>query len=206
MKRWKAESVDFVLTDPPYLVNYRDKDGRTVPGDRTAEWLKPSFKEISRVLKKGRYCISFFGWNQAEKFLIAWKSAGLFPVGQFIFMKSYSSKNGVMRSTHEAAYLLAKGGPRRPNLLLNSVLPWSYSHNRYHPTQKPVSSLTPLIGAFSNPNEIVLDPFMGSGSTGCATLETGRRFLGIELDQEYFRAALERLSARAIHAKETSPS
>ena len=200
LKKWNPESVDMILCDPPYLVNYRDKDGRGVPGDRTSEWLRPAFKEIARVLKKGRYCISFFGWNHAEKFLLAWKEAGLFPVGQFIFMKSYSSKNGVMRSTHESAYLLAKGrgASRTPNFLLNSVIPWSYSGNKLHPTQKPVSSLTPLIGAFSDPHEIVLDPFMGSGSTGIASMEAGRRFLGIELDANYFAIAKERLGSYAV--------
>lgn len=46
-----AESVDLVVTDPPYLVNYRARDGRTVPGDTTADWLAPAFAELYRVLR-----------------------------------------------------------------------------------------------------------------------------------------------------------
>jgi site-specific DNA-methyltransferase (adenine-specific) len=62
-----------------------------------------------------------------------------------------------------------------------------------HPTQKPVAVLRRIIELASVPGELVLDPFMGVGSTGVAALETGRRFLGIELDKEYFKAAKRRL-------------
>jgi site-specific DNA-methyltransferase (adenine-specific) len=62
-----------------------------------------------------------------------------------------------------------------------------------HPTQKPVGSLTPLIEAFSQPSGMVLDPFAGSGSTGVAARNCQRRFLLIEKDAAYHRAASERL-------------
>ena len=64
-----AESIDFVLTDPPYLVNYRDRRNRTVPNDDNTAWLRPAFAQISRVLKNDRFCISFYGWNKADLFL-----------------------------------------------------------------------------------------------------------------------------------------
>jgi DNA modification methylase len=53
-------SVDFVLTDPPYLVNYRDRQGRRLAGDTGGQWLEPAFAQIYRVLKAGRYCVSFY--------------------------------------------------------------------------------------------------------------------------------------------------
>ncbi|MBE0974895.1 DNA methylase, partial [Escherichia coli] len=55
------------------------------------------------------------------------------------------------------------------------VLGWKYSGNRHHPTEKPVTSLQPLIESFTHPNAIVLDPFAGSGSTCVAALQSGRR-------------------------------
>ena len=56
-------SVDFVLTDPPYLAHYCSRDGRTVANDGNAAWLKPAFAEIFRVLCRDSVCISFYGWH-----------------------------------------------------------------------------------------------------------------------------------------------
>jgi site-specific DNA-methyltransferase (adenine-specific)/modification methylase len=64
-----------------------------------------------------------------------------------------------------------------------------------HPTQKPVRVLKHIIKIASNPGDLVLDPFMGVGSTGIAALEMDRRFLGIEIDEKYFNAAEKRLKA-----------
>jgi site-specific DNA-methyltransferase (adenine-specific)/modification methylase len=69
-----------------------------------------------------------------------------------------------------------------------------------HPTQKPVRLLKHLIGIASTPDGLVLDPFMGVGSTGVAALELGRRFVGMELDPGYFAAAEQRLAV--IRSKE----
>lgn len=63
-----------------------------------------------------------------------------------------------------------------------------------HPTQKPVALLEYLVRTYSNPGELVLDNVMGSGSTGMACLQTGRRFVGVEKEPAYFEVATERLS------------
>ncbi|MCB1055047.1 MAG: DNA methylase [Acidobacteria bacterium] len=189
----RPERVDLVITDPPYVVNYRDRTGRRIANDNAADWIEPAFRQIARVLKPDGYCISFYGWNRADQFLAAWRRCGLFPVGHFVWAKSYASSRRLVRATHECAYLLAKRHPRRPTVLLNDVLPWSYTGNRLHPTQKPVSALEPLIAAFSDPGDLVLDPFMGSGSTGAAALQQGRRFVGVELDAGYCAVAEKRL-------------
>ncbi len=73
------------------------------------------------------------------------------------------------------------------------MLPWSYSGNKLHPTQKPIAAIDPLIAAFSKPGDIVLDPFLGSGTTGRSAQRLGKSFLGIELDPKYYRIAAERL-------------
>ena len=67
MRRMAPASVDFVLTDPPYLVRYRDRSGRTVANDDNDAWLKPAFAEMYRVLKPGTFCMSFYGWNAADR-------------------------------------------------------------------------------------------------------------------------------------------
>ncbi|HEY4360357.1 MAG TPA: DNA methyltransferase [Bryobacteraceae bacterium] len=145
-----SRSIDFVLTDPPYLAHYLDRTGRTVQNDRRDAWLVPAFAEISRVLKPGRFCVSFYGWPKADKFLAAWKAAGLRPVGHLVWSKRYASAKRFVAYCHEQAYLLAKGNPAQPARPIRDVLPWHYTGNRLHPTQKPVPSLKPVIEAFTD--------------------------------------------------------
>ena len=67
------------------------------------------------------------------------------------------------------------------------------SRKRFHPTQKPVLLLEYLIKTYSNEGETVLDNCMGSGSTGVAAVNTGRNFIGFELDEKYFEIAKQRI-------------
>lgn len=193
MRELPAGSVDFILTDPPYITHYRDRSGRTVANDNNAEWLTPAVAQMFRVLKPAAFCVSFYGWNKVDLFMSAWRAAGFRPVGHIVFRKHYASSVSFLRAEHEAAYLLAKGNVERPALPVPDVLDWRYTGNRLHPTQKPVGALTPLIEAFSRPGELVLDPFCGSGSTLVAAYETGRAYIGIELNGAHHRTASRRL-------------
>ena len=67
-------------------------------------------------------------------------------------------------------------------------------NGKLHPTQKPTSLLEYLINTYSNEYDVVLDNCMGSGSTGVACINTNRKFIGIELDEKYFRIAEERIA------------
>jgi site-specific DNA-methyltransferase (adenine-specific) len=120
-------------------------------------------------------------------------AAGFRMIGHIVFRKRYASSLGFLRSQHEQAYLLWKGNVSRPASPLADVLDWVYTGNHLHPTQKPVSALKPLIKAFCSPDGLVLDPFCGSRSTLVAAKELGRRFIGIEIDDAYFRVAVSRL-------------
>jgi site-specific DNA-methyltransferase (adenine-specific) len=186
-------SVDFILTDPPYLVNYRSRDGRRVQNDNATAWLKPAFAEMERVLKPGRFCVSFYGWNRVELFAEAWREAGFRMVGHLVFRKRYASSQRFLRYHHEAAYLLAKGDVSPAAETIPDVIDWKYTGNRLHPTQKPVESLKPLIQTFSAPGDLVLDPFCGSGPTLVAARELERSFLGMELDEQHAHTASRRL-------------
>lgn len=194
MAAMPSESVDFILTDPPYLVNYRDRSGRRVANDDNTRWLHPAFAQMHRVLKNHSFAVSFYAWNRIDLFMRAWTEAGFTVAGHIVFVKEYASGTRFMQYTHEQAYLLAKGKPAQPDRPIPDVIPWTtYTGNKLHPTQKPVSILKPLIRAFTGPDSIILDPFCGSGSTLDAARQTGRRFIGIELDQTHFRTAAERM-------------
>jgi site-specific DNA-methyltransferase (adenine-specific) len=184
---------DFVLTDPPYLASYIARDGRTVPNDDSSDWIKPAFQQIFRVMRWNRFCVSFYGWHKADTFLSVWREAGFRIVGHLTFVKRYASTERFLRYQHENAYLLAKGNPQKPTRTIPDVLEWKYTGNKLHPTQKPVSVLTPLVECFSNPGDVVLDPFCGSGSTLLAAKQVNRRYFGIELSQNYFDLAEQRL-------------
>jgi DNA modification methylase len=62
-----------------------------------------------------------------------------------------------------------------------------------HPTEKPISLMREILDDFTNVNQIVLDPFMGSGTTGVACVQLGRKFIGIELEPKYFQIACRRI-------------
>ncbi|NEP18712.1 MAG: DNA methylase [Leptolyngbya sp. SIO4C1] len=189
-----SRSIDFVLTDPPYLVRYKSRDGRSIANDVEQDWLLPAFEEVYRLLKPDNFAVSFYGWPKCDVFMDAWRQVGFRIVGHFVFVKSYSSSTGFLAYQHENAFLLAKGNPPKPENPIPDVLPFKYSGNRLHPTQKPVQPLRELIGHLSKPGETVLDPFAGSASTAVAAHLEGREFVAIEKVQEYFDIAQTRLS------------
>jgi adenine-specific DNA-methyltransferase len=196
MRQFRSASVDFVLTDPPYLVNYASNDGRTVPNDDNDAWLKPAFAEIYRALRWNRFCVSFYAWNRAANFIAAWREAGFHIAGHLAFIKKYASRRRFLAYAHENAYLLAKGRPALPARPLADVIEWQYTGNKLHPTEKPIDALRPLVRSFSCPGDIVFDPFCGSGSTLVAVQSEGRDFVGIELDPAYCEIARSRVHVR----------
>jgi len=66
-----ARAIGFILTDPPYLVGYKDRSGRTLAEDNTNEWLQPACNEMYRVLKDNSLMVSFYGWDRADQFINA---------------------------------------------------------------------------------------------------------------------------------------
>jgi site-specific DNA-methyltransferase (adenine-specific) len=197
---FKSASVDFVLTDPPYLVRYRSRDGKRVHNDDNGAWLQPAFTQIYRVMKWGSYCVSFYGWNRVDQFVAAWSNAGFRIVGHLVFPKRYASSGKLLRYSHECAYLLAKGSVTPPSRPIADVIDWKYTGNRLHPTQKPVSSLRPLVETFCPTGGLVLDPFCGSGSTLVAAQKLDRSYLGIEIDSEHHNTAQTRLTKTVLPA------
>ncbi|WP_334472507.1 DNA methyltransferase [Arsenophonus sp. PmNCSU2021_1] len=195
MATFPDNAIDFILTDQPYLVDYTDRAGRPIANDKNDEWLKPACQQMFRVLKPNSLMVSFYGWNRVEKFVDAWKKSGFRIVGHLVFKKRYASKTGFLEHRHENAYLLAKGRPVMPVKPMRDVQSWQYTGNLYHLTQKPISSLQPLIESFTQPNAIVLDPFAGSGSTCIAAALSGRRYIGIELLAEYHAIGQQRIAA-----------
>jgi len=199
LKDIPSRSVDFVLTDPPYGVNYRDRSGRTIKNDADPCAILDAFYDIHRVLKDDALCVSFYGWQAVDGFMGAWRHAGFTPVDHIVWRKQYASSSRFVNRVHEQAYVLAKGRPNRPVQPFDDVQPWAYSGNRSHPTEKDVRILKPVIETFTKPGALVLDPFSGSGSTAVAAALAGRNYLGIELEEKYCRIAERRLAGVRRH-------
>ena len=83
-----------------------------------------------------------------------------------------------------------------------TVMEVDHYGNKSHPTQKPTNLMERLINIASNEGDLILDPFMGSGSTGVASLNLNRRFIGIEIDDEYFKTATNRLEEASTNISE----
>lgn len=199
-------SVDFILTDPPYIARYASRDGRRIVNDDNDRWLRPAFAQMHRVLANDRFAVSFYGWPHADKFIAAYRAAGFRIVGHLVFRKRYTSSTRYLRYQHECAHLLAKGNPALPQDTIGDVIDWTYSGNKLHPTQKPLSVLLPLIETFCPQHGLVLDPFAGSGSTLVAARTLGRSYIGIELDAKYHAIACRRLAMERTHPAKVAAS
>lgn len=163
--------------------------------DNDPRWLKPVFAELHRVMKSDSLMVCCYGWNAVDSFMAAWRAAGLRPVGHIVFAKAYASSRRFLRHHHEQAFLLAKGRPAIPSLVIPDVVPFPYTGNRLHPTEKPVAALEPLVTSLTKPGDLVLDPFSGSGSSLAAARNLGRAYLGIEIDAQHVSTARVRLAS-----------
>jgi len=134
LTEFETASVDLVVTDPPYLCNYRDRDGRRLANDDNPSGVLGVFDELYRVLKPNSYCISFYGWTAIAGFALAWQRAGFSTVGHIAWVKPYASRTGHAQYRHESAFILAKEIPRKPSNPIPDIQPWEYTGNKEHPT------------------------------------------------------------------------
>lgn len=115
-----------------------------------------------------------------------------------IWDKGNSIPNKYYLNSYEIILMLRKGKAKNINHLgtKNILKIPNIMKNRQHPTEKPVSLMEILIENSTKENDLVLDPFMGAGATGIACKNLKRDFIGIEIDEKYFRIAEERIKSQ----------
>lgn len=191
--------VDAIVTDPPYAVPTVVAQGREVTrnlGDlsiiETAMrvYLLTAAKQLS---DRGRIFVFCDGTFYPVVFRVLY---GSFNTALLIWDKGQIGMGREFRKSHE---LILHGwktdtptfsdGVGRADVLRFPPIP---SEIRVHPAQKPETMLAELIRPCG---KVILDPFMGSGATGIAALQNGRQFIGIEINEQYFDQACERLAA-----------
>jgi len=209
------ESIDLILTDPPYnLSGYStgnmEFNWRTTINNDLADWDRNSFEpaewlaEFKRILKPTGNIFAFTSYNLMGKWHQTFDPE--FDTFQYV----------VWHKTNPVPKIRRAGFLNSCELIIcvwNKGHTWNFSsqkemHNFIqspicmgkerlkdpkHPTQKPVKVLEHLIKIATNPGDVVFDPFMGVGSTGVAASNLERRFIGFELNPEYFAASEQRL-------------
>lgn len=209
-------TVDLVLTDPPYAISR--KTGFASVGKHSVERFAVSMEfgewdtaEIDlaafsqhalRVLKKGGTAIVFYDIWKLTPLAEAMTAAGFKQLRLIHWEKSnpvpLNSKSNYLTNSREIAVLGVKvGKPTFHGEYDNGVYKYPIPNGgkRYHPTQKPLPLIAELIKKHSNPGELVLDPFLGSGTTALAAKQTGRHFIGCEKSPAYAKIAAARLAA-----------
>lgn len=155
------------------------------------EWLP----EIFRVLKNNTHCYIMINSRNLKELQIEAEKVGFKFVNLLVWEKNNRTPNKYYMQQLEFILMLRKGKAKNINNMGTSncfKIP-NIIGGKLHPTQKPVDLMKILIENSSNEGETVLDPFMGSGSTGIACINTNRDFIGIELDEEYFYIAKRRI-------------
>ena len=191
------DSVEMVLTDIPYNFVNRETGGLRTMDKGVADVLTLSLPDLVdqlvRVSSGSLYV--FCGPNQVSELQSLYEARGLtFRLG--IWEKTNPSPMNGQRLWLSAIECCAFG--RKAKATFNehcksSVWHAPYCPSKIHPTQKPVSLFKYLIQVSSGAGHTVLDPFMGSGTTGVACHESGREFIGIEKDPAYFAAGSDRI-------------
>ena len=220
----ESESVDAIITDPPY-------------GSTACRWdvvipLKLMWRELKRIVGPNNAIVLFSSQpftsvlvtSNIKQFRCEWiwhKSVGggflnanRYPLKrhenilvfgkkmpiynpQFTDGEPYERTRAAAGETTfdqtVAGWVTKSEGQRYP-----TTVQYVSSETGLHPTQKPVALMTYLVKTYTNPGDTILDFTMGSGTTGVACVQTGRNFIGIEIDPEYYRIAQERIGSTQL--------
>lgn len=212
MKNIPNMCIDLIVTDPPYKLTSRGGSGtmggywkeekakKGVIFDNNSISCKEYLPEFYRILKdKSILYLMCNNTNLQEMINVATQSGFKF-VKSLIWEKGNKICGRYYMNCFEYILLFRKGGDKpikkcgTPDILKVSIKKQKDSNGKnLHDTEKPVELMKILIENSSDENDIILDPFMGIGSTGIASKELKRTFIGIEINEHYFNIAKERI-------------
>lgn len=210
MQKLPTESVDLIITDPPYgmsfVSNYRKEKYSAIKNDDDLSWL-PSFIEKSyRVLKRDSNIYVFCSKHHIAEFIR--RIEKVFTIKNILVWVKNNTSMGDLKGSYadktEFIIFACKGKSTLRGFRANNVLEFDRTGNKHHPTEKNVEMIKLFIEKSSDKNSVVLDPFMGSGTTAVACQQTGRRFVGFEISKEYVEVAEKRLAQRSLNDTEVS--
>jgi site-specific DNA-methyltransferase (adenine-specific) len=198
LKQLPDKCIDLVLTDPPYGMSYqsgrREEKYNKIDNDDTLDWLPCFLEELKRVSKDDAIWYIFCSWHKVDVFkrelekvknvknILIWNKNNF---GSGDLYCDYAPKYEMIMFCNDKKPL---NGKRLPN-----VLNYAKTDNSLHPTQKPIDLFACLIDKGSKENDVVFDPFSGSGTTAVACHNLKRKFICVEKDFDYWKASCKRL-------------
>ncbi len=222
LKRMENDSVNLILTDPPYNLGLFMKNRATnlkamrpnffgaagwddLDFDEWKKSMDKMFQECARISCVGASMIMFMSIIKVETVIEIAEKHGFYYKTTGIWHKYNPMPRNMnlhfINSTEAWIYFVYKkrtgtfnnNGKAVHDFFETSVAPAGEKQFGKHPTQKPVALLENFITLLSNEGDVVFDPFMGSGSTGVAALKHGRKFIGVELNKDYCEISEKRL-------------
>jgi len=200
MKKIEDNSIDLICTDPPYNIGKQFENDNLSDNDFFFFHSNYLF-EIKRVIKNNHPIIICFsnGPNLKDYLSI---SGSILSFKRYITLYKPNDcsfpEESLLRKS-EAGLLFTNNGAIHYESDINIHDCLIFNHKKkdksfYHPSVKPIGFITKLIKGFTKENAVVLDPFMGSGTTAIACKMLNRHFIGFEINQEYVNIAYKRLT------------
>jgi DNA (cytosine-5)-methyltransferase 1/site-specific DNA-methyltransferase (adenine-specific) len=205
--------VNHIITDPPYNIS-QDNNFSTMKNPRKGvdfgEWDKDFdlynwISDYSNLLDKNGSMIIFCSYRFISHIIDKLETSGLVVKDVIIWKKSNPMPRNIDRRYVQDTEFAVWAVKKNAKWIFNKPTDKPYLRSCYetptvsgkektnHPTQKSLKLMENIIKVHTNENDIILDPFMGSGSTGVASIKNSRKFVGIELDKDYFNIANDRL-------------
>ena len=212
LKNIPDNSIDLIVTDPPYPTTSRgnagnsggmlqkdiNKKGRVFTHNNIN--CKEYAPEFYRLLKDGSHCYVMTNHINLIDMLNTFTDIGFHFIKSLIWNKSNKIMGQYYMSQFEYILFFRKGKGKKINncgtsdiLSIPNKKTKDKDGKNIHDTEKPIELMEVLVNNSSQENELVLDPFMGVGSTGLACIKNNRNFIGIEIDENYFNIAKSRL-------------
>lgn len=215
VKKFKTEGIraNHVITDPPFNIS-KENNLHTLKGKRAGvdfgKWdydfdLIGWIKDYVELLENGGSMIIFNSYRNISYIADTMEQAGLEVKDLLKWIKTNPMPRNIDRryvqDTEFAVWAVKPGEKWTFNRREDKKYERAEFHTptvagkerTSHPTQKSLRLMSEIIEIHTNEDDIILDPFMGSGTTGVAALAMGRKFIGVELDKDYFKIAKERL-------------
>lgn len=209
----KMQKVDLILTDPPYGIDFHsarpseERKKEKIVNDGLEAYLSmlpEMYKQFSNVLKDGGVMCCFCCGGGTPSLAYAWIEVPkhLTLENVCIWDKGFVGMGWRYRFQWEAVIIATKGdrktwngGNNRSNILqFKKVIPQAGDH----PTPKPESLMRQLIEDNCNPGDLIIDPFLGSGTTLRAAKDLGRKAIGIEIEEKYCEIAAKGLQQEVL--------
>jgi len=205
MKLVNGKSIDMIITDPPYLMNY--KSNRRIKQEKfdyimndinSEEMIIKYIEECFRILKDNTAIYLFCSWHHIDFFKQEFEK--YFKLKNLIVWSKNNHGSGDLKGAYAPKHELILYGHKGRSLFrekrISDVIdfPKVPSKQLLHPTEKPVGLLELFIKNSSDKDNIIFDGFIGSASTVITCLNTGRQYIGFELDNKYYNIANERVN------------